>query len=570
MSAHYGTGEINKTYKNVYSILFRKFILLTFICSMVPLLLVGGGIHYYYSKISGRRMAEYLQAQVEYHRKILEFFLKERVSDLKLVAFAKSLNELREYSNLRRAYEMVNEQKSFLDLGVLNEAGRHLAYIGPYNLLGNDYSQEVWFKEVRRKGVYISDMFMGFRNIPHFAMAVARSEEGQDWILRATMDSDILRSLVEEIKIGETGEVYLLNSEGTFQSSPRFSGKIMEKASLPLHLFSQERGLLILEGEDKNPEANRRRQIVAYAWLKDPRWVLVLKQDYSEALRDVSYADKAIGIFLLMSILAIMIVSGIITQHMVKIVKHHDAEVDALNKKLLQANKLASVGELAAGVAHEINNPLACILTEKQIIKDLCSDTISLDEGFKTELFESLLHIDTQVRHCNQITRSLLGFSRHSRVTAKNVPVNSILQEIVALLKKRVMELHIQFDLDLEEDLPNILGDRSQLQQVFHNLIVNAVDAHEGKPQGTIRIKTRSNNNLKRAEVTIVDTGSGIPPDDLERIFDPFFTTKPVGKGTGLGLSISYGIIKYMGGDIIVKSTIGIGTEFTLFLPLDS
>lgn len=568
MGAHDGTGQINKTYKNVYSILFRKFILLTFICSMVPLLLVGGGIHYYYSKISGRRMAEYLQAEVEYHRKIIEFFLKERVSDLKLVAFAKSLNELREYSNLRRAYEMVNEQKSFLDLGVLNEDGRHLAYIGPYNLMGNDYSQEVWFKEVRRKGVYISDMFMGFRNIPHFAMAVARSEEGQDWILRATMDSDVLRSLVEEIKIGETGEVYLLNSEGTFQSNPRFSGKIMEKASLPLHLFSQERGLLSLEGEDKNPETNRRRQIVAYAWLKDPRWVLVLKQDYSEALRDVSYADKVIAIFLLMSILAIMVVSGIITQHMVKIVKRHDAEVDELNKKLLQANKLASVGELAAGVAHEINNPLACILTEKQIIKDLCSDTISLDEGFKKELFESLLHIDTQVRHCNQITKSLLGFSRHSKVTAENIPVNSILQEIVLLLKKRTMELHIQFDLDLEENLPNIHGDRSQLRQVFYNLIVNAVDAHEGKPQGIIRIKTRANNNLKRAEITIVDTGSGISPDDLERIFDPFFTTKPVGKGTGLGLSISYGIIKYMGGDIIVKSTIGDGTQFTLFLPL--
>jgi len=150
-----------------YSRLYRKFVFLTLISSLVPLLLVGWGIHAYYSNFSSARMKEYFQSQVEYHRKIIELFLKERTQDLQLVALTHSLEQLQRQPNLMRVLDAINrEGQYFTDLGVISEQGKHLAYIGPYDLMDKDYSQTFWFKELMEKKIFISDMFMGFRGAP--------------------------------------------------------------------------------------------------------------------------------------------------------------------------------------------------------------------------------------------------------------------------------------------------------------------------------------------------------------------------------------------------------------------
>ena len=233
----------------------------------------------------------------------------------------------------------------------------------------------------------------------------------------------------------------------------------------------------------------------------------------------------------------------------------------------MQAGKLASLGELSAGVAHEINNPLAIILTENQVIRDFIEETEGLDEGFKKELEESLSQIDSQVQRCNLITHNLLRFSRRTGSRIEMVNLNDFLKEVIQLMEGKAKGRGIHFNTDLEKDLSFIRSDPSQLQQVFLNLIANAIDAHEKKPYGTISITTQSNPEKKGVNIIVADTGSGIPPENLERIFDPFFTTKPVGKGTGLGLSISYSIIKQLGGDISVQSEPDKGTQYNLFLP---
>jgi len=150
------------------------------------------------------------------------------------------------------------------------------------------------------------------------------------------------------------------------------------------------------------------------------------------------------------------------------------------------------------------------------------------------------------------------------------VDLNVCLQEVIELLEKRGKSSGVEFIADLQRDLPRVLSDPSQLQQVFVNLAANAIDAHDGKPYGTIRVSTRVNDVSQGVEISIADTGSGMPREILERIFDPFFTTKPVGSGTGLGLSISYNIIKELGGVISVQSEVGKGSEFKIFLPFRS
>ena len=554
--------------KAYYSRLYRRLILLTLLCSLVPLLLVGWGINIHYTRFAKDKMTNSFRDQVDYHQRMIELFLKERSSGLQLIARTHSKDYLTEASNLANVFEiMKQEYGSITDLGVIDGHGRHLSYIGPYDLMDKNYSSAFWFREAMKKGIYISDMFMGFRRVPHFIIAVTRTEGGGKWILRTTIDTQAFRSLVENVRIGKTGEVYLLNRQGTFQTSPRFSGKIMEKAPFPIETVHEGTRIRILESEPDDSGQHFPRQVAAQTWLKEPRWLLVVKQNYSEAFNEVNHANYAILIFLHLSALTILIASILITGHLIKLIKRRDAEADQLNKQLLQAGKLASVGELSAGVAHEINNPLAIILTERQILLDLAGQNKTLDADFRRELLGSLSQVDVQVHRCKRITQNLLRFSRRTTSVIETVDLNAFIMEVVELMEREAGTSGIKFFPDLEEGLPPLLTDPSQLQQVFLNLITNAIYAHEEKPYGGIRISTRSEDQKKRVNVVLADTGSGIAQENLEKIFDPFFTTKPVGQGTGLGLSICYSIIKRLGGDIAVQSEPNKGTEFTFFLP---
>jgi len=566
--SHQHSGDLRKM---SYSGLYRRFILLTLICSVLPLLLVGWVIYLNYSKFASSRMVDSFQRRVEYNRRIVELFLKERSSDLQLVAFTHSVDYLGEHSNLKRVFDILNRQDAyFMDLGLMNEHGKHVAYVGPYDLMEFDYSVTFWFKELQAKGVYVSDMFMGYRKTPHFIIAIRWSDGGKNWILRATIDTEFLASLIRNIKIGESGEVFMLNGEGVYQTNPQFGGKIMEKSPFPMQTFDRESGVQVLEARQIGIDQIYPSQVIGYAWLKEPQWVLVVKQDYAEAFRDVNHANTSALIFLHVSILAILIVSFITTQHMIKAIKKRDEEAEQLSRQLMQTSKLASLGELAAGVAHEINNPLAIILTENQIIRDVSEDYPDVNSEFKAEMFDSLTQIDDQVQRCNHITHNLLRFARRSEAVTEMVDLNACLQEVVELLEKRGKSSGVEFVTDLQKDLPRVLTDPSQFQQVFVNLAANAIDAHDGKPYGTIRVSTRVNDKNRGVEIRIADTGSGMPREILDKIFDPFFTTKPVGRGTGLGLSISYNIIKELGGVISVQSEVGKGTEFKIFLPFRS
>lgn len=564
------TGKAYDPKTSRYTKLFRKFIGLTLVGSLVPLLIVGWGINLHYTKFAKDRMTESFRSHVDYHRKLIELFLEDSRSKLQLIVNTHARDYLSDMTNLSHVFEMINsENRVITDLGVIDGQGRHLAYIGPYDLLDRNYSEAPWFEAVMERGLYVSDMFKGFRGVPHFVIAVTGESEGKRWILRATIDTEAFRSLVENVRIGKSGEVYLLNQQGIYQTSPRFYGRIMEKAPVPVGPIHGETRVSILF--DNNPSADRgsSRQIRAQAWLNNPGWMLVVRQDYSEAFDAVNHANYATLIFLHVSAFSILLVSMLITKYMIKIIKRRDGEAELLNQQLLQTGKMASIGELSAGVAHEINNPLAIILTERQILLDISGNHTALDPEFKRELEDSLWQIDVQVNRCKRITHNLLTFSRRTESMIETVDLNAFISEIIDLVEREAGVDGIQFKTTFDEDLSPILSDPSQLQQVFLNLVTNAMSGLQNKPYGSIHIQTRKDNQDKGIEIKVSDTGSGIAPEHIDRIFDPFFTTKPVGKGTGLGLSICYSIMEKLGGNIAVKSEPDKGCEFTLFLPFD-
>jgi two-component system NtrC family sensor kinase len=436
--------------------------------------------------------------------------------------------------------------------------------------MDKNYSNSFWFQEIMTgpsKQVYISDMFLGFRDVPHFIIAVMGTDGTERWILRATIETEVFRRIVEDVSIGSTGEVFLLNTGGIYQSNPSRGGKMLEKSLFPVMPFTETVKVEVGRfGTKENPRPAM--QIASYVWLNNPRWMLVMRQDYSEALYDVNHVNYVMLIILHASAFMILVVTVFITRYMIRAMRKRDVELDRANECFFQASKLASVGELSAGVAHEINNPLAIINFENQILADM-EKTSEMAPGFREQLLKSMARISNQVKRCKRLTHNLLKFSRQTESVIGNVDVNSLIADVIPLVEREAATSGIRLIVEPEHDLPTVLADSSQLQQVFLNLITNAIDAHNQTGYGSVRISTKANTKEKGVDIQISDTGSGIPPKIIDKIFDPFFTTKPVGKGTGLGLSICYGIVSKFGGRLSVQSKGGEGSVFTVFLPFE-
>ena len=224
--------------------------------------------------------------------------------------------------------------------------------------------------------------------------------------------------------------------------------------------------------------------------------------------------------------------------------------------QLISSEKLASLGKLAAGIAHEINNPLGGIL----IYSSLMMEDLAEDDPKR----QDLARIVQEAGRCKEIVKSLLEFARQSEPNMEPVDINRAITEGLFFLENQAFFHNIQTIKKLGSSLPFALGNAGQLKQVFMNIIVNAAEAMHGS--GTLTISTSFNRERNNITVEFTDTGEGIPEENLTRIFDPFFTTKDVGKGTGLGLSTAYGIIEGHGSKIEVKSKVGVGTTFTILL----
>jgi two-component system NtrC family sensor kinase len=552
-----------------YRRLFKRFVLLTLVCSVVPLLLVGWGISTQYHRFAETRLLSAFRNEVQHHRKVIELFLKEHSSKLALIAGTHSREDFRGSRQLKAVFEMINKERwTLTDIGVIDADGNHVAYVGPYDLMDNNYRDALWFKMVMEKGLYISDMFMGFRREPHFIIAVRGDDGYGPWILRATVDTEAFRALVENVMIGRTGEVFLVNGEGIYQTTPRYTGRIMEHASMPVG--KAHPGIRVRqEAADAGFNGERPvRQIVSTAWLDTPPWMLVVRQDLDEAFGAENRANLSVLIFLHVSAATILLVTVLVTRYMLNLVKRKDAEAETLNRQLMQTSKMASIGELSLGVAHEINNPLAIISTEREILLDASRQASCMDPEFGAQLDDSMSQIDIQIKRCKRITHNLLRFSRRTQSIIDTVDINAYIREIIELVEREAKSSGITFFERLSPDVPPILSDPSQLQQVFLNLISNAIDAHADKQYGSVAVSSTYMESEGAVEIVVSDTGCGISAQNLSKVFDPFFTTKAVGKGTGLGLSICYSIIRRLGGRIEVKSVPDQGTDFTIRLPL--
>ncbi len=543
-----------------YRVLRRNLVMLMILITIIPLTIMAVIYQHEYQSSIKKEIINPLQTLANKSKHSFELFLEERLSVVRFIASSYSYEELSDQKTLSRIFKVLMEEYCCLvDLGLINDKGIQLSYAGPYEFLGKDYSKQSWFQEVVVKGDYISDVFMGYRQFPHVAIAVLRRTiEGSYLILRATIDTRKFDNIIASMGLDLESDAFLINREGILQTPSRFYGEILDH--YPMSFPRGNYGPIVIEEVDPQ----KRDMLIAYAPFIRSDYILVLVKPRSAVLKSwYTLRTRMLFIFAI-SVVIILLVVLKLTDTVTKRVKEADEKRELAYREVHHAHKLSSIGRLAAGVAHEINNPMAIINEKAGLMKDL----VGYDKQFgNKEKFLGLIQSILQsVERCKEITHRLLGFARRMEVQHVELDLNELVQETLGFLEKEALYRNIDLRLHMADDLPRISCDRGQLQQVFLNILTNALAAVKDGDHITI---TSWEENSDTVAVAVEDSGIGMPEETLRNIFEPFFTTKK-GSGTGLGLAITYGIVKKMGGNIKAESKEGEGTTFTVYLPKEA
>jgi len=498
-------------------------------------------------------------------RRAVTFFLEERLSALSFTVREMGYDEL---VKPKRLSEVLRNLKlgfgGVTDLGVIANSGAQVNYAGPFNLEGKDYSKQPWFMECQQHNACVSETFSGYRDIPHIVVAVkSLRPDGQFFILRATLETERLTQTLTSYKIGQHTDIFLINREGLFQTPSQFYTGESSHMNIPVPSYSDRTKALLSEDQNRKPI------VVSYAFINTkivptPFILMVVKQKIGMMKVWLDLRSN-INWFFGVSAVIIAIVITLTSTFMINKIFQADRQKAETMAMAEQNCQLASIGQLAAGVAHEINNPLALINETAGYVKDL----FLIKEQYKedTELVEHFDSIIEAVDRCGTITGQLLGFARRFDVHTQSIDLKEMVSDVLNFHKKEAEYRNITLHVDIPETLPAIVTDRGKLQQIILNLVNNAFQAIDNGCFIDIRVEMDGAENVR---LSIGDNGCGISEDHLKKVFEPFFTTKIEGKGTGLGLSITYGLVKKLHGNITVQSRSGEGTTFVITLPVQS
>lgn len=493
-------------------------------------------------------------------RRALSYFLDERKSALDFIVHD---NNFKLNVNPKRMKEILGNLKKsfggFIDLGCIDHSGIQCVYAGPYNLIGKDYSDQTWYQLAIKRGEFISDVFKGFRHVPHIVIAVKYypSEDGSFRVLRATLDTAKFNDLLSHLEIDGHGDAFIINHKGVLQTPSLYHGDVLETISLPIPDFAPETRVFQWVTKKGTP------LVIGYRYITDTPFILMVVKQKQELMKAWYNTRKELIGFLAISVAFILFVILWGATYLVNRIFQSDQKLIVSLHQVEYTNKMASIGRLAAGVAHEINNPLAIINEKAGLMKDLF---LFKEEYKQNEMLTGLLDsILKSVTRCGRITKRLLGFARHMDVSIQTINLEEVVREVLGFLNKEAEYRSIQISIEMDEKLPNLDTDAGRLQQVILNIINNAFAAMENNGRLQVKAAMANKDNIV---LTISDTGCGIPEADIKRVFEPFFSTKTGKGGTGLGLSITYGLVEQLGGTIDVKSEVNRGTTFTITLPL--
>lgn len=492
-------------------------------------------------------------------RRSIAYFLNERESALKFIVRQNSYKELVDHKRLNKLLvSLKNSFGGFVDLGVIGQDGKQNAYVGPYELEGKDYKGQSWFTKTDEQGTFISGAFLGFRDVPHFFIAVkCLGNDGCFYILRATLDTSQFNGILGSMDVSDGGDAFLVNTSGLIQTPSSWNGNLFEhvRFKLPEKSYKTRVKEISYNGKDKG--------LVGYAYIKGTPFILLVVKPLSMLMASWEKTRDTIFWATFMSAVLIIMVIWAVSSYMVERIYIADLTRSRTLQKMEHHNRMASIGRLAAGVAHEINNPLAIINEKAGLLKDLF--TFSKEYEADEKLLSLVDSVLNSVDRCGRITKRLLGFARHSDVKFEPIAPGEVIDIVLSFLTKEAQYRSIEINVAIAEGVGPIETDKGKLEQILLNLISNAFQAMRDGGNLQIGVGKRGDNDVV---FSVSDDGCGIPEADLKRIFEPFFSTKKETGGTGLGLSITYGLVRDLGGKMDVDSEMGKGTTFRFTLPV--
>ncbi len=537
--------------------IIRKMVIILMGVTFALMVLITGIVLYRFNTFSHEMVHAHLEELILRHKLNIDFFLYENLSHIRYLAGSIEPKLLQDSTFLRERLQDLQEEYNlnWVDLELIDEQGRQVAYSGPLQINAAFHGNTPWFKEAMGTRHYISDVFEGPKAKPQCIITTKIEKENTPWILKATIDFGSINLLVENLKVGETGTAFILNREGEFQTRPPNKSELTKQQYLSLF------------DKATNGNLGNGKFIIVYALLKNNDWILILQQDIDEAFADFKFTRNFSALIFLLGSLGIILVGFLLFRRADKYLSEASSQKElVMTQQIIETGKLDSIGELATGIAHEINNPVAIMVEEAGWVQDLLHEGIDKKENLE-EFIRALKQIETQGRRCKEITRKLLSFGRKMDSRVESVQLNDLIEEVVSLSLDKARHANVKIDTRLDPYLPEILASVTEMQQVLSNIINNGLDAMENKGD---HLDISSASHEDHIVITVRDNGPGIPAINLNRVFDPFFSTKPVGKGSGLGLSICYGIIKKMGGKIDFESVVGEGSAFNIVLPIDN
>ncbi len=562
-----------------YEVLKRNFIILFLISSLIPLFSVSLISYFSFKNSLHNTISTHLFEIARNKGIALQKWLFERLMDAGVfaqsptvvesaVALINAKNDLiaeKKYTFTAEQYLqlVMNKYESYDEIFILDKKGQMLITTGKMENIevNRDYFRKAINGRTSNTNIFLSALTHKPTMI--IAAPIRNSKEEVIGVLAERIKLDAINKLMRDIEIGKTGESYLVNKAGYFLTESKFEAGYTLKKKISTK--GTQEGIKGISGVGEYIDYRDKKVLGAYFWIPEMEWSLMVEQDSSEAFQEIRHLKNIILTISLITILIIISFARLASGKIVKILERYDQEFKKQQKQIMRAEKLAAMGQLAAGVAHEINNPLGGISNCLKLI----STKIDKPNPEPKDIKDAIKYLQTseqELNRCIWIVRNFLSFSKRPSLKPVLTNMNSVILELMALIEPQAKVQNILIIKKLSSDLPPLKVDAQQLHQALMNVILNSLEAmtHGGE----LKICTEYDQRDKAIKIDIIDTGMGIPEENLPRLFEPFFSTKPEGKGTGLGLPIVYEIIDEHNGSIEVESSLNKGTTFTIKLPI--
>jgi len=512
---------------------------------------------------------EALKSVVADHVRDIEMFLEERRGDIDFVLGAYPQEELSQSEAVEFVLALLKQKSpAFMGLTLIKVQEKRVGLAGSRNPEGIGCDTSAWFDARVEADQRVSGVFSDNTEGAYFAIS-RRSASEPSVVLCATINVEALLEAAKNGLRNNFDDVFLLDQDGFIRARRSSEG---DGDSLTRIVLDPDSGRRVISFMNKGESGAR--YLVAAAPLSEGGWKLVVRQRFSVAFNDLVQAGWYILAITLLAVVVTLSLATAVSRRIGNALKDADEAGDILRERLSRSVRLAELGEMTSGFAHEINNPLQVMESEITMmdlaLNDFKESAVEDVGGFERDLRDSLDELQRQIQRCSKVTKSILTFGRQDSSENTDFLLGDVMRGAIEMVRKKVEIKSVDLRFGIEPETLTVSGDIVKLRQVFLNLLNNAVYAlvekYAGEEGGRLVFRARPYGQ-GWVVIEIADNGPGIPKEVLANIYTPFFTTKPPQKGTGLGLAVCYGLIESMGGSIEVETWQGEGTVFRITLP---